>query len=260
MSKTFFIGDTHFNHTNIIRYCNRPFADVEEMNAALIANWNSVVSDNDLVIHVGDIGMGNKEVITNLVAQLKGRKWLIMGNHDRFKVKDYYDMGFEYVSEFPIIYKGMVIISHQPVAVTADMPYFNIYGHVHDNPMYETRTPKTWCVSVERINFTPAEFVVEDLEHFGDPYEMAQKKRKVELADKVITIGEFMDKDINIIISGGRVFVEAHDRDVTFRQEYSTSKTGLDEIIEKIEKLFSDYDHPFTRFFIDKFDKVKEKL
>ena len=260
MSKTFFIGDTHFNHTNIIKYCNRPFENIEEMNQIIINNWNKTVKKDDLVIHVGDIGMGNKEVITNFVARLSGRKWLIMGNHDRFKVKDYYDMGFEYVSEFPIIYKGMVIISHQPVAITPDMPYFNIYGHVHDNPMYKTRTPKSWCVSVERIRYTPVEFNIEDFGHFGDPYEMAQKKRKVELADKVITIGRFMGKDIHLVISGGRVFVESHDGDVTFRQEYSTSKTGLNEIIEKIKTLFSDYDHPFTRFFIDKFDKIKEKL
>ena len=41
--KTFFVSDTHFNHTNIIKYCNRPFNNADEMDAALIKNWNAKV-------------------------------------------------------------------------------------------------------------------------------------------------------------------------------------------------------------------------
>ena len=54
MSKTFFIADTHFNHERIIPICKRPFSDVEEMNKKLIENWNSVVSDDDIVWVLGD--------------------------------------------------------------------------------------------------------------------------------------------------------------------------------------------------------------
>lgn len=55
---TFFTSDTHFNHANIIRFCNRPFKDVEQMNETLIANWNRVVGTNDIVFHLGDFCLG----------------------------------------------------------------------------------------------------------------------------------------------------------------------------------------------------------
>ena len=56
--KIFFTADTHWGHRNIIRYCQRPFADVEEMNEALITNWNSTVGKDDIVFHLGDFAMG----------------------------------------------------------------------------------------------------------------------------------------------------------------------------------------------------------
>lgn len=66
-----FIGDTHFNHTNIIQYCDRPFTNVEEMNDYIIQQWNSVVGKNDTVYHLGDFALqSRKETIKNLVSRL----------------------------------------------------------------------------------------------------------------------------------------------------------------------------------------------
>lgn len=81
--KIFLIGDTHFMHRNIIKYCNRPFKDVEEMTETLIKNWNSVVGKNDIVYVVGDFALCGKAKIIEIGNQLNGRKRLILGNHDQ---------------------------------------------------------------------------------------------------------------------------------------------------------------------------------
>ena len=59
---TFFTSDTHFGHANIINLCNRPFKDVNHMNDMLVENWNSVVSDDDTVFHLGDFALGGSAV------------------------------------------------------------------------------------------------------------------------------------------------------------------------------------------------------
>ena len=80
---TWFSADLHISHRNIIDYCNRPFADVDEMNAALVERWNSVVADDDTVYVLGDFALGNLDDSLAVGAQLRGRKILVTGNHDR---------------------------------------------------------------------------------------------------------------------------------------------------------------------------------
>jgi calcineurin-like phosphoesterase family protein len=78
-----FTADTHFGHANIIKYCNRPFANAKEMDDALIQNWNERVKVNDVVYHVGDFAMSRKESdIANYSRRLHGLKFLVLGNHD----------------------------------------------------------------------------------------------------------------------------------------------------------------------------------
>ena len=100
----FLTSDTHFGHLNIIRYCNRPWPDVEVMNEALVHLWNSTVPQDATVIHLGDVAMGRLSDSLQHVRRLNGRKHLIAGNHDRCygnpgKVQMYLDAGFETVCD-----------------------------------------------------------------------------------------------------------------------------------------------------------------
>ena len=91
--KIFLIGDCHFGHRNIIKYCNRPFKDVEDMNEQLIKNWNSVVGKNDTVYVVGDFALCGKQKIIEIGQRLNGRKRLVLGNHDQASVNTYREAG-----------------------------------------------------------------------------------------------------------------------------------------------------------------------
>lgn len=77
--RRFYIADTHFGHEAVIRMCNRPFSSIDEMDAALITNWNSVVSSEDEVFILGDLIFKSKHTPHHYLDQLKGKKHLILG-------------------------------------------------------------------------------------------------------------------------------------------------------------------------------------
>ena len=116
-SRVFFTSDTHFNHTNIIRFCNRPFKDVAHMNETIIANWNSVVGPDDIIFHLGDFCLGGSaEWINvlifhlgdfclggsaewiNVLNRLNGKIYLIAGNHDIKNLRQNYTKYFEQIT------------------------------------------------------------------------------------------------------------------------------------------------------------------
>ncbi len=148
----YFIADLHFDDENIRVYENRPFENVEEMNRAIIDNWNSTVSEDDEVYLVGDIG--NEKHIS----ELKGRKYLVKGNHDKLSNEEYRKLGFTEVYDKPIIFNDFWMVSHEPMYVNKNMPYANIFGHVHANPAYRTVSERSYWVGVERIGYTPISF------------------------------------------------------------------------------------------------------
>lgn len=74
-----FTSDTHFGHANIIKYAGRPFSSVEEMDAALIRNWNERVAPDDVVYHLGDFSFGHSE---HYYEQLNGTVHILLGSHD----------------------------------------------------------------------------------------------------------------------------------------------------------------------------------
>lgn len=79
--KVFLTSDNHFDHSNVIRYCNRPYTSVSEMNEDMVVKWNSVVNPEDTVYHLGDFSL-NVRAVEQYTPRLNGTKYLILGNHD----------------------------------------------------------------------------------------------------------------------------------------------------------------------------------
>ena len=125
------------------------------MNKTLISNWNFVVGKNDEVIVVGDFALMGKDNIIDIGRQLKGKKTLILGNHEGASLKTYYEAGFEIVSKYPIVIDDFAIVSHAPLFTNTNSPYVNIFAHVHDDKNYKDVSSCGFCVSAERINYTP---------------------------------------------------------------------------------------------------------
>ena len=158
--KHFVISDTHFGHRDIMGYCNRPFADTKEMDELMIERWNEVVGKDDVVIHLGDFGLASKEYLTEVVSRLNGHKILVLGNHDEESEQYYRDLGFETVSRYPILYGGTpdncgyYLMSHAPLLLSETTPYFNFYGHVHNDSKY-VDSSSSKCVCVEKTDYRP---------------------------------------------------------------------------------------------------------
>ncbi len=151
----FFIADTHFGDDNIRRYENRPFENTEEMDTALMRNWNDAVAVDDEVYLLGDFADRKSE---SVLALLNGTKYLVKGNHDK-ETNAYYRLrGFAEVYDKPVILDAFWILSHEPLYVCENMPYANIFGHVHNSPLYRDYSRQHYCVSAERLQYAPISF------------------------------------------------------------------------------------------------------
>ena len=157
--KIFLIADLHFGHKNIIDFENRPFATTHEMDKVIIENWKKTIGKDDKIFVLGDFAFANASETKSLLEKLNGYKILIMGNHDRgHSVSWWLKAGFDEVSAYPIIIDDFYILSHEPLYINKNMPYANIFGHVHGSPLYQDYSSNSFCVSVERINYTPIDF------------------------------------------------------------------------------------------------------
>ena len=161
--RIFVISDTHFNHKNVIKYTGRPYQSVEQMNVALINNWNNVVLPDDLVLFLGDFALGSKEEIGKFARLLNGHKVIILGNHDRSR-NYYLENGFQDAMKHFVMPKEInhsnhdIIFSHQP-RKGLDEDTVNIHGHIHEKELTapEWNPEHYFNASVENINYTPIE-------------------------------------------------------------------------------------------------------
>jgi calcineurin-like phosphoesterase family protein len=135
----FFTADTHFNHSNIINLCGRPFVDVGQMNETLIKNWNSCINNNDEIYILGDFAFKGSGLETeNILKGLNGKKYLIKGNHDKFiEDKNFNRKNFEWIKDYYVLYyqKIKFVLFHYPIFEWDG--YFgnaiHLYGHVHNS-------------------------------------------------------------------------------------------------------------------------------
>ena len=156
MGKIYFIADTHFGDERILRYENRPFDNAEEMDRELIRRWNAKVNAEDTVYVLGDFGAGGYE--SDVLSKLNGKKYLVKGNHDTASNEEYRRYGFFEVYDRPVIIDGFWILSHDALYVNENMPYANLFGHVHGSPIFKDYSKQHYCVSVERIDYSPINF------------------------------------------------------------------------------------------------------
>ena len=156
MSQNFYISDLHFEHFNVIRYDNRPFSTVEEMNSTLITNWNKVVSDDDAVYILGDVSWSS-DPYTNkkFLNALKGNKILIKGNHDKpmYAISDCFKKITDYLE---IKDNGrQVILSHyfMPCWNGQFRDSIHLYGHVHNS--HQWNMIRSWLKEARQLQDIP---------------------------------------------------------------------------------------------------------
>jgi calcineurin-like phosphoesterase family protein len=166
----YYIGDTHFDHANIIKYCTRPFTNVQEMNAQMLANIQAIDTPTNALIHVGDVAFGAERWLSR-VPPLASRanNILVAGNHDRIRrhgklYSSWFDLviGSEdgWKDQFIVIQDTAfgrayrVMLSHAP-QVNMHGCDFNIHGHTHNNRHGYDNSPLHLNVSVELTDYKP---------------------------------------------------------------------------------------------------------
>ena len=139
----YYISDLHIGHKNAIRFDERPFSGIDEMECEIIRRWNEKVSSDDDVYILGDVFYRFKGDRTGFLKKLGGRLHLIVGNHDFEILKDEAALGcFDSVDKLrQIVDNGRrVVMCHYPI-ISWNMKYFgayHVYGHVHTHVTEET--------------------------------------------------------------------------------------------------------------------------
>ena len=155
---TWIISDTHFGHTNIIKYFNRPYAH----NTIMLNNWRELIRPSDTVLHLGDVTIWHRTHTTwaNTVAKLPGKKFLILGNHDeQWTPKQWRTLAGFTVTD-PFVYNNVnhkIFFSHMPAAPSPRWD-INIHGHTHNHTpfrRYEKMQTTYYNASIEGMDYKP---------------------------------------------------------------------------------------------------------
>jgi calcineurin-like phosphoesterase family protein len=172
-SEVFFTSDLHFRHGNIIKYCKRPFETVQDQTEKLIENWNKTVPDTATVFILGDFAFATKNQWRGFLNRMTGKKYLILGNHDRHEdiptemFEDVVDLAKVSIKIKDHEWKTF-ILSHRPILCWegSNDGSIMLYGHVHtctnpevdetiDSELVKLMPKNSWDVGVDNNNYTP---------------------------------------------------------------------------------------------------------
>lgn len=155
--RTFLTADTHFLHQRIGEYCQRP----EGWQETLIGNWNRVVSDQDILLHLGDFALGGAGRTIEIGVSLRGQKYFLYGNHDKDRSQPFMARcGFLRAYRNPylaFVYQGRkLLFSHYPCVLEGDgTDVINLHGHIHNSPHPFPADPRYRNLSVEVRDYQP---------------------------------------------------------------------------------------------------------
>ncbi len=174
----YFTSDLHLMHKNIIKYVNRPFSSIIEMEEVLINNWNRVVPKDGTVFLLGDfIFTGNISIIESYIKRLNGNIHLILGNHDYKNKLNRDSVKALFASVHDLLYINVIddempdgkqglFLSHYPMLTWASSQQgsWNLFGHIHSG-IYSTSSDKTlplkptqYDVGVDNNQFSPVSY------------------------------------------------------------------------------------------------------
>ncbi len=178
----YFTADLRFYHDKVIQHVNRPFPNAEKMNQVLIENWNRKVGAADEVYILGDVTMKGASYATEALSRLKGRKYLVKGNHDRFAEQKEFDKYiFEWIKDYHELkyQNNEFILFHYPIEEWKGFyrGAFHLHGHQHNHADYNYRNLeqgiRRYDVGVDANNMCPVS-IEEILEFFAMGEELRQ--------------------------------------------------------------------------------------
>ena len=132
----YYISDLHFGHQRVIEMDGRPFETIEQMDETIMERWNERVTEEDDVYIVGDFAYHNAYTASWYLRRLRGRKHLIIGNHDYNTVQDEKALEcFASVEKMLRITDNgrTVCLCHYPIAEWNGKRHggYHVYGHLH---------------------------------------------------------------------------------------------------------------------------------
>jgi calcineurin-like phosphoesterase family protein len=151
--KIFVIADTHFGHKTLsTEFQSRP----PDFEAKIVWHWQRMVTNDDMIIHLGDVVVGNSNDWVSVIPELPGRKILVIGNHDKNTLSWYMTNGFDFCCQsfWWRIFGVNMLFSHEP---TFDGQFdLNIHGHLHNGRHREYECDeRQYLVSLEKANYQP---------------------------------------------------------------------------------------------------------